>query len=330
MKQTLRTQTLLTFIFISLFYSVSFSQISVVSTTGYAVNIDVRPIAVNPASNNCTYGYNYTVKLRYNISITGNNRPSSLYTLQGTVGCGSTASFFDLPNNAGSGTVNSANAWTSLNNCGTVTVSSLDCDLITIQISGPGISNRFVTFYPSEAVLGVKLVSFAAEQQNSKVKLNWTTATETNNSFFTIERTTNGTDWNEIKKINGAGNSSSVINYEAYDESPVAGNAYYRLKQTDVDGQSSYSEVQLVKYVAAVNGITLYPVPNAGNTVNISGISDFKNNEMTVLNAAGNAVYSTTLSKASVSLPSLQPGMYVVRLKNKVSGETHNLRYIKI
>jgi hypothetical protein len=330
MKQTVRIQTLLVFTFVCLLHTVSFSQVSVVSANGYAVNIDVRAISITPASNNCTWGYNYTVKLRYNISITGNNRPSSLYMLQGTVGCGATSSFFDLPNNGGAGTVNSANNWTSQTNCATVTTASLECNLINIQISGPGISSQTVSFSPSESPLAVKLVSFTAEQQSKRVKLNWTTASETDNSYFTIERSTDGAEWKEIKKVNGAGNSTNIINYESYDEAPVAGNVYYRLKQTDLDGQSSYSDIQLVKYVAAVNGITLYPVPNAGNTVNISGITDFKNHEMAVLNAAGSVVYTATLSKASVNLPALQPGMYIIRLKGKVSGETYNLRYIKI
>ena len=227
----------------------TFSQISVASTTGYSVNIDVTPIAVNPASNSCDYGFNYTIKMRYNISITGNNAPSSLYTLQGTIGCGSTASFFDLPNGRGNGTVNSSNAWTSAKNCGTVTVSSLGCTTVNIQIEGPGISSRVVSFAAAQSALSIKLTSFTAVVEKSAVKLNWATATETNNEFFSIERSADGIEWKEVKRVAGAGNSEFTRNYESVDESPVAGNSYYRLKQTDFDGQKSYSDVQLVKFV---------------------------------------------------------------------------------
>lgn len=330
MKKTLLSaRTLFIIVLIGLF-QVSFSQISIVSTTGYAVNIDANPIAIVPNSTSCTWGYNYTVKVRYTITITGNNKPSSLYTMQGTVGCGSTTSFFDLPNGAGSGTVNSSNAWNGQSNCNTVTVASMGCNTMNIQISGPGINYREVSFQPSQTVLSVKLVSFTAELAQNKVKLNWATGTETDNDYFTIERSANGTDWNEVKTVDGAGNSNSVLNYEAYDESPLTGTSYYRLKQTDFDGQKSYSDIQMVKYSPLTKGVSLYPVPNNGNTVNISGITDYKNHNITVLNAAGNILYATTLSKSSVDLPSLQPGLYIIRLADKISGSTQSLRYVKI
>lgn len=324
------TKTLCTLVLICLIQAVSYSQISVVSTTGYAVNIDVAPIAINPSTNSCAYGYLYTVKMRYNISITGKNAPSSLYTLQGSVGCGNTASFFDLPNSSGSGSVNSVPNWSSLHNCATVTVASMECTQVSIEISGPGISYRVVTFTPSPAALSVKLVNFTAQQEKSRVKLGWTTATETDNNNFTIERSTDGAEWKDVKTVKGAGNSTSTINYEAYDDEPVAGNMYYRLKQTDFDGQKSYSDVQLVKYISLTKGVSLYPVPNAGNTVNITGITDYRNHDIALLNAAGNIIYTTTLTKAAIDLPALQPGVYFIRLKDKVSGETQNLRYIKI
>lgn len=323
-------QVLFTFILISLFPVSSFSQVSVVSTTGYAVNIDARAIAIVPSSNSCTWGYNYTVKIKYNISITGPNKPSSLYTLQGTIGCGSTASFFELPNETGSGTVNSSNGWNGASNCNTVSVSSMNCTAMKIQIEGPGISSRTVSFVAAPATLAVKLVSFTAVLASGKVKLNWATATETDNDYFSIERSADGAEWKEIKTVKGAGNSNSILSYEAYDAFPLAGISYYRLKQTDFDGQKSYSDVQVMKYTPGKKEISLYPVPNSGNTVNITGLSDYRTQDMTLLNAAGSILFAATLNKPSIDLPVLQPGIYIIRLKDKVSGESQSLRYVKI
>jgi hypothetical protein len=307
----------------------SYSQVSVSSTNGYQVNMNVYPAAIIPASSSCTWGYNYVVKMAYNITFSGTNIPASLYTLQGTVGCGSSSIFFDLPNEGGSGSVNSSNAWTSATNCGSVTVITGGCNTVNIQIAGPGISNRTISFSPVSA-LSVKLVSFEAAVENNKVKINWTTATETDNDFFTIERSVDGANWKEIKKVNGAGNSNTTLTYQAYDEAPVAGTAYYRLKQTDFDGKISYSTTEVVKFTALSKGVSIYPVPNTGNNININGISDYKNHDLSVLNTSGKILFTTALNKSSVDLPSLQPGVYVLRITDKTSGEATSIRYVKI
>jgi hypothetical protein len=66
---------------------------------------------------------------------------------------------------------------------------------------------------------------------NNKVDITWSTATETNNKYFTIERSANGTDFVAIGTVNGAGTSSSVNNYSFVDINPLTGVSYYRLTQ---------------------------------------------------------------------------------------------------
>jgi hypothetical protein len=78
-----------------------------------------------------------------------------------------------------------------------------------------------------------------AEEKN--VVLNWSTASEHNNDFYTVERSTNAMDWEAISFFNAIGNSYSIANYSIFDSSPLSGISYYRLKQTDKDGQFSYS-----------------------------------------------------------------------------------------
>jgi len=93
--------------------------------------------------------------------------------------------------------------------------------------------------------LPIELLSFNAEYNSdfSTVDLNWSTLTETNNDYFTIERSYNGLDFEPIAYIEGAGNSNSVLNYEYTDFEKPSQLTYYRLRQTDFDGQTTVSDL---------------------------------------------------------------------------------------
>jgi hypothetical protein len=88
--------------------------------------------------------------------------------------------------------------------------------------------------------LPVSLLFFSAKTLQNSVQLQWATAAEINNDFFTIERSMDGHNWEAISYIHGAGNANYVINYEFVDQFPVSGISYYRLKQTDFDGKFEY------------------------------------------------------------------------------------------
>lgn len=94
--------------------------------------------------------------------------------------------------------------------------------------------------------LPIELLSFDAKTRSEVVDLSWTTATEINNDFFTVERSIDGKIFTSIGKVKGAGNSSTKRNYKLTDTKPVNGINYYRLKQTDFDGAYSYSSVVAV------------------------------------------------------------------------------------
>jgi hypothetical protein len=74
-------------------------------------------------------------------------------------------------------------------------------------------------------------------------KLFWSTASENNNDFFTIEKSINGIDWEIIDRQSGAGNSSIQLNYYSLDQSVESLINYYKLKQTDYDGKFKYSDI---------------------------------------------------------------------------------------
>jgi hypothetical protein len=93
----------------------------------------------------------------------------------------------------------------------------------------------------SNTPLPIELISFSGKNEGAKNKLMWTTASELNNDYFSVEHSADGNSFETFITKQGAGNSSVKNNYEAYDYSPYTGTTYYRLKQTDYDGKSMYS-----------------------------------------------------------------------------------------
>lgn len=110
------------------------------------------------------------------------------------------------------------------------------------NITTSNVTDAFVAKYAQISPLPITLVEFKADVEGRRVKTSWETLSEINNDYFTIERSENGMQYSEIGKLQGAGNSHSALDYEFYDNQPLYGLSYYRLKQTDFDGEVSYSQ----------------------------------------------------------------------------------------
>ncbi|HEY4148508.1 MAG TPA: T9SS type A sorting domain-containing protein [Chitinophagaceae bacterium] len=109
--------------------------------------------------------------------------------------------------------------------------------------------------------LPITLSSFTARKQNNNVLLQWSTASEQNSKDFTVQHSTDGNNWNAIATLPAAGNSNTAINYSYIHSNPGAGNHYYRLQQTDMDGKSSLSDTRIVQLSAAPTGFTVLSNP---------------------------------------------------------------------
>lgn len=109
------------------------------------------------------------------------------------------------------------------------------------------------------ASLPIQLTGFTAKITDGKVKLDWKTASESNNCRFEIERSEDGVQFHTLGTRAGAVNSSIMRNYDFTDPSPVAGRNYYRIKQVDCDGKNSYSKTLTVNFAAS--GFSVYPNP---------------------------------------------------------------------
>lgn len=132
--------------------------------------------------------------------------------------------------------------------------------------------------------LPVELLSFGAILNTSQVDIKWETATETNNDFFTIEKSKDGLDFEEVLKVDGAGNSTTNLQYSDIDSNPYIGISYYRLKQTDFNGQTAYSTIVPVEYNPnGEAGISLYPNPSDEGNSTFLALNELNGQEVLVV-----------------------------------------------
>ncbi|MDA9555813.1 hypothetical protein N9R54_06240, partial [Pelobium sp.] len=111
-----------------------------------------------------------------------------------------------------------------------------------------GISN-FVDINVTATPLPIELVSFTAEKENNGVKLNWITASETNNDYFTIEKSKDGINFMLLTSEKSKKSNSKIRqNYDFTDLNPSKGVNYYRLKQFDLDGKSKEIGIKAIDY----------------------------------------------------------------------------------
>ncbi len=210
------------------------------------------------------------------------------------------------------------------------TMISKSGDQVSFTVDARSLLDGYYTLGSSntkESPLPIELLKFTAVLVNNEyVQLKWTTSSEINNDYFSIERSLNGYEWKEIKRINGAGNSSSLLSYSKVDNNPYDGVSYYRLKQTDFDGQFEYSQIKSVNIEQLVNSkIEVYPNP-ATNQITIKGNSN-ELEEIVIYNTLGQNVTSlinqviTNESQVVIDMSKLNTGMYYVKTKttaNKV------------
>ena len=175
--------------------------------------------------------------------------------------------------------------------------------------------------------LPIELTRFTANECDNNVCLDWTTLSETNNDFFTIEKTKDGVSFEQVGIVDGAGNSTAAINYSLMDYQPYNGQSYYRLKQTDFDGNFTYSALELVDFSSESDfTFDLFPNPNDGTTMNLSISAEAGEEVLVVIyDALGRESYSkviVTLDNGG-SIYAIDPasklasGIYVISATSK-------------
>ncbi len=172
-------------------------------------------------------------------------------------------------------------------------------------------------------VLPITLLSFDATPSHQGVSLNWSTASERNNDFFTIFRSSDLENWEEVGTMAGEGNSSFKIDYEFTDIAPLDGISYYQLKQTDYNGENeSFDPVSVEMNSNNLNNTVLvFPNPTkAGFDIQVYAKKANKAQISIHSMTGGNVIKQTTyLEKGKNVIPlkneKLDQGVYLVKVQ---------------
>lgn len=169
-------------------------------------------------------------------------------------GQGTTAILVSFGSTSGNVAVTVANECTTINV--PLAVTGTNC-IFYAGGNNDGFSVALGTYVP----LPITLVSFDATVSDGIVYLKWETSSEHDNDFFTVERSKDGKTFEALTKVEGAGNSTQNLNYQARDTNPYYGTSYYRLSQTDYDGAITYFRILIVKVERFGEVVRMYPNP---------------------------------------------------------------------
>jgi hypothetical protein len=164
--------------------------------------------------------------------------------------------------------------------------------------------------------LPIELIDFSLKQAGMSVQINWETGSELNNDYFTVEKSINGSSWSQIAKVKGAGTTNSANEYNAFDDKPYTGISYYRIKQTDVNGDSKYTKVEKVEF-KGTESILVYPQPAKDK---LTLVWDGFDGNITWMDFSGQIVNVSTQKSENGSfvadVSQLQRGIYFIRLSD--------------
>jgi hypothetical protein len=184
-------------------------------------------------------------------------------------------------------------------------------------------SNNTVAVFKNTCtlILPIELIAFNAKQSGTEVLLTWNTASEFNNDYFTVEHSTDGTTFEEIGQVKGAGNSNMLLNYSFPDVHPHQGLNYYRIKQTDFNGRGSYSEIEVVEFSEEQMVMRISPNPSTGLFWIELKMPVSAGMNLSITNAIGKTIYtvehgfSPKSMQFEMNLSNQPEGMYILQLK---------------
>lgn len=180
--------------------------------------------------------------------------------------------------------------------------------------------------------LPVELISFEARLENNQVVLNWATASETSNSHFTLERSSDGAVFHTLLNLDSESPAYGA-SYQAVDQNPISGISYYRLSQTDLNGTTTQLSTVALNYTDAEAHFNAFPNPfNETLRITTFGLAD-QNATLQLLDLSGKVLLSQEIAgNADYAVIELHPGplptgLYLVVLSSGNLRETLKLMH---
>lgn len=187
-----------------------------------------------------------------------------------------------------------------------------------VELTGIDAFSRWTLADPPPP-LPIELLDFTAKANaNETISLEWQTVSEINNNYFSVERSKDLQMFESIGILNAKGNGNDLNQYAFLDRNPIFGNSYYRLKQVDLDGKTTYSDVKQV-YLEKENAISIFPnqLTNVSRTLNLVGLNK-ENSTLKVVSITGQVLEIQQLNKNQNQF-TIQPqaaGFYFLIIQN--------------
>ena len=304
------------------------------SVSNSAVAFPVGNGTYNPITltNNTGSADNFTVRVIDEVYANGTSSGSTVSTLRvkrtwdiakatpsANAGSGVVMSFSWVPGSHTSGTLivpklyhYESSAWVKKSNGANTTY-----DVNTGSLTFTGYKGDFSPFAIKDdgIALPVTWLSFTGRSIPGVVELNWSTASEQNNSHFEVERSADATLFSNIGRVNAAANPFIRNDYRYLDQQPIPGKSFYRLKQVDVDGRFSYSSIIQINGVAS-QGFRVWMVPGSDQLAVQIPQSNMEVSSLQVYDAAGRMVQQRQVlpGLSRIDLGGQPKGVYYVRV----------------
>jgi hypothetical protein len=269
---------------------------------------------------NLNYGTNQGNNGKPIPTITGFSASMVTGTAAATAGVGDTVEVFanttgnckDMMRYLGSTIGDAAGNWTLTG----ITVNSGESVVATARtISANNTSQASIC---TATLLPIELLYFVAECDKGKVRLQWATASEHNSDHFTVERSENGAEFKVLGTVPAAGESRVKKEYAYLDDHASGNTVYYRLKQTDRNGEYEYFDIIFSYCDRTELPLSVYPNP-AHDNLTISGISGEKV-EVEITDALGKTillqVFMNTASKVEIPVETFDQGAYILKISS--------------
>jgi len=214
--------------------------------------------------------------------------------------------------------IDSANDWDVYpSNHNNATQSGSGAAAITAKLTNLTAFSDFAIARSDNFPLPIELVVFKAKPRDNFVELIWITESETNNDYFQVERSEDGIDFNEIINYAGAGNSNSQIFYNVFDNNPINGINYYRLKQVDYDGKYTYSDIIAVDMKESDTDNFILAITIYNNTIDIN-LNYPQKTLLQLIDITGKSICTTTQydKHISMGIAHLSKGIYFIRISS--------------
>jgi hypothetical protein len=196
--------------------------------------------------------------------------------------------------------------------------------IVVVTPSTPGVAAASRVLTNTCGTLPVTFVNFNASRQQGRVLLTWETGSESNNRGFEVQRRVNGNAFETIgfvpSRVDAGTGGGASYSFEDRSNLPN-GSIHYRLRQVDFDGKAMFSDVRLIRVNATGLVVSIYPNPSRGvanvifpdnaGLLDIS-LEDFSGKQLQRWNAYSNK---------TLQLNNLKPGMYVLRMQVRDTGE---------